>query len=281
MLLHCSVSALCSVSQSLAKSSSSLSSPSQSSLLKFHTCHRENLRYLTSLGIVKPEVKSHRNPSPESLQQVLSTVNSLKSRGFSEPDIARIALVCTRIFSLEFSPPDIQPVFEFLNDDLAASGEESRDLVMRCPYLLESNVEFCLKPTLAYLRELGLEKLNLPTTLNAHLLNTRLKKLQEILWFLQDAGLSRHESAKICCRFPAIFGYGIESNLKPKFSYLVRDMKRDVGELLEFPQYFAFSLRKRIIPRHLYLKQKNVKISLKRMLLWSDEKFYTKWMKVQ
>jgi mTERF domain-containing protein len=54
-------------------------------------------------------------------------------------------------------------------------------------------------------------------------------------------------------------------------------MKRSLDELKEFPQYFAFSLEKKIMPRHLHLKRRNVKIKLNRMLLWSDGRFYGKW----
>jgi mTERF domain-containing protein len=57
----------------------------------------------------------------------------------------------------------------------------------------------------------------------------------------------------------------------------VDEMKRSLDELKEFPQYFAFSLEKKIMPRHLHLKRRNVKIKLNRMLLWSDGRFYGKW----
>lgn len=157
--------------------------------------------------------------------------------------------------------------------------EESCGLIIRCPNILESNVEFCLRPTLVYLRELGLEKLNSPTTLNAHLLNTRVEKLEKKVTFLRSVGFSYEESARICVRLPAIFGYSIENNLRPKLEFLVREMKRSIEEAKEFPQYFAYSLEKRIAPRHLLLRHINVKIKLNRMLLWSDKRFYAKYAK--
>lgn len=63
----------------------------------------------------------------------------------------------------------------------------------------------------------------------------------------------------------------------PKYEYLVKEMERSLEELKGFPQFFAFSLEKKIAPRHLHLKQRNVRIPLNRMLLWSDQKFYAKW----
>ncbi|CAK9142980.1 unnamed protein product [Ilex paraguariensis] len=253
------------------------SSPHPSLFLKFRTSHRENLRYLKSIGIINPETKVHKIPSPETLVRIISTVNFLKSKGFSELDFPRLAYLCPNLFSPEFDLAVIELVFDFLASDLAASPEESRGLILRCPHILESNVEFCLRPTLNYLRNLGLENLNSPTTLNAHLLDTRVEKLREKVRFLRSVGFSYEESARICARLPAIFGYSTENNLRPKFEYLVGEMMRDVEELKRFPQYFAFSLEKRIAPRHLHLKQRSVRIPLKRMLLWSDQRFYAKW----
>ncbi|KAF9610636.1 hypothetical protein IFM89_023822 [Coptis chinensis] len=76
----------------------------------------------------------------------------------------------------------------------------------------------------------------------------------------------------------AIFGYSIENNLKGKVEYLVEEMERRVVEELKvFLQYFAFSLDTRTVPRHLHLKERNLDLSLQRMLLWSDQRFYAKW----
>ncbi|XP_010263697.1 PREDICTED: transcription termination factor MTEF1, chloroplastic [Nelumbo nucifera] len=243
-------------------------------LLRFRTSHRENIRYLKTLGIVS---NNNRPPSQEFIDRILSLLNFLKSNGFSEADFRRLSSICPRLFSSGIDPTDIAPVFDFLTDELTASPDDSCGLILRCPGILFSDVEFCLRPTLLFLRGLGLENLNLPTTLNAHLLNTRVERLIPKLRFLKSLGFSDEESAKVCVRLPAIFGYSIENNLGPKVEYLVKEMKRDVEELKLFPQYFAFSLKNRIVPRHLHLKERNVQVPLKRMLLWSDQRFYAKW----
>lgn len=95
--------------------------------------------------------------------------------------------------------------------------------------------------------------------------------------FLESVGFSKEEAKRACVRLPAIFGYSIDNNLWPKFQYLVEEMERSVEELKEFPQYFGFSLEKKIVPRHLHLKERNVKVPLKKMLLWNDQNFYAKW----
>lgn len=253
--------------------------PPPQHLLRFRVSHRENLRYLKTLKIISPEsTKSQISPPPETLTQILSTVNLLKSKGFSDPAFPRLAFLCPDLFSPQFRHSQIESVFAFLTTDVSASIDESRGIILRCPQILNSNVEFCLRPTVSYLKELGLRKLNAPSNLNAHLLNTRIGKLEEKVRFLRSVGFSQDESAMVCARLPAIFGYGVENNLRPKFEYLVKEMKRNgVEEVNGFPQYFGFSLEKRIVPRHLHLKQRNVVVSLKRMLLWGDERFYAKW----
>ncbi|KAL2330097.1 hypothetical protein Fmac_017678 [Flemingia macrophylla] len=56
-------------------------------------------------------------------------------------------------------------------------------------------------------------------------------------------------------------------------------MERDLEELKNFPQYFGFSLTDRIVPRHLHLKERAVRIPLNKMLMWADQKFYAKLLR--
>ncbi|KAL6218640.1 hypothetical protein ACLB2K_011850 [Fragaria x ananassa] len=233
--------------------------------IKFSTSYREKLRYLKTLRIIPPNTKPNKLPLPDAADHLLATVNFLKSKGFSDPDFQRLAFLSPYLFSPNFDPTDVTPVFDFLLNELSASPEQSCCLILRCPDLLFSDLEYCLRPTLHFLREVGVQKLSKPTNLNAHLLNTRVEKLNE------------KEALKVCERLPAIFGYNVEGNLRPKYEYLVEEMERSLEELKKFPQYFGFSLEKKIAPRHLHLKERNVSIPLNRMLLWSDQRFYAKW----
>ncbi|KAJ4844455.1 hypothetical protein Tsubulata_028948 [Turnera subulata] len=255
------------------------SSPSQprGQYLKFRTTHHENLRYLKAIGIIDPRTKPIKLPHPDAVSQIITTVDFFKSKGFLDTDFSRLAYLCPQLFSPNFDITSIEPVFQFLTREVNASEEDARVMVIKCPALLFSNVEYCLRPTLDYLTQLGVSKLNVPSTANAHLLNIRVDKLNARVEFLRDLGFSHEEAARTCARLPAIFGFGIDSNLRPKVDYLVKDMGRSLEELKEFPRYLAFSLEKKIIPRHLHLKERNVKIKLDRMLLWSDERFYAKW----
>ncbi|KAF5745689.1 hypothetical protein HS088_TW07G01281 [Tripterygium wilfordii] len=280
-MIHClSLSGLSSSYLAKTPNPNSISaSPNPPLFIKFRTSYHQNLRYLKHIGVIDSKTKSNKLPLPDTVDQILVSVEFLKSKGFSDADFARLAFLCPQLFSSDFDPTDIAPVFDFLTTELQASVEESCGLVVKCPQILFSDVEFCLRPTLNYLKQLGLEKLNVPSTLNAHLLNTRVEKLRAKIKFLKSLGFSYEEAKRVCARLPAIFGYSIENNLRPKFHYLVEEMERSVEELKEFPQYFAFSLDKRIAPRHMHLRQRNVKVQLHKMLLLSDTSFYKKWNK--
>ncbi|KAK4742306.1 hypothetical protein SAY87_000307 [Trapa incisa] len=281
MLLCLSTLSLSSSSSSSVSSPLCLNSPcpSQSNpvYIKFRTSYRQNLRYLRALGLLDPKAKPHEIPSRESVDLLISRVHFFTSKGFAGSDLPRIAFLCPQLFSPGFNLDETESVFEFLAADVSASARDSCGLITKHPQILLSDVEYCLRPTLNYLRQLGVGRLNAPTTLNAHLLNTRVERLREKVKFLRSVGLTYEESATICARLPALFGYSVEENLRPKYEYLVEEMERSLEELKRFPQYFGFSLRKRIAPRHLHLTQLNVRLPLNRMLMWSDERFYAKW----
>lgn len=70
-----------------------------------------------------------------------------------------------------------------------------------------------------------------------------------------------------------MFCYSIKENLEPKFNFFVVEMGRDLKDLVEFPQYFSFSLENRIKPRHLRCLEKGVCLPLPAMLRSSEKRF--------
>ncbi|KAL2323470.1 hypothetical protein Fmac_027849 [Flemingia macrophylla] len=262
---------------SRSRNTSRRSSSDTSGYIKFRTRYHENLRYLRALTIIDPKTNPEDLPLPNDVDHIMNTLAFLKSHSFSDADIPRLNFLLPQLFTTAVAPSDFAPVFRFLSEDLAATQSDSRALVHRCPKLLFSHVDLCLRPTLQFLRQIGIRDLNRPTTRNAHLLNTRVNKLHAKVEFLQELGFTYEEAVRACARLPAIFGYDIENNLWPKYVYFVKEMERDLEELKNFPQYFGFSLKDRIVPRHLHLKERDVRIPLNRMLMWADQKFYAKW----
>ena len=77
-------------------------------------------------------------------------------------------------------------------------------------------------------------------------------------------------------RFPPLFCYSVKENFEPKFNYFVVEMGRDLKELKAFPQYFSFSLERRIKPRHQTCVENGVCIRLPVMLKMKEEVFRQK-----
>lgn len=61
-------------------------------------------------------------------------------------------------------------------------------------------------------------------------------------------------------RYPKLFTMRVEGNVRSKLLYLQNNMLKELEEVLEFPQFLSYSLRRRIIPRHIAL----VNVFLKR-----------------
>ena len=85
--------------------------------------------------------------------------------------------------------------------------------------------------------------------------------------------MSRADAVAMVLRCPGLFTFSVENNFKPKFDYFVGEMGGSLEELKEFPQYFAFSLEKRIKPRHMEAVQNGLKLPLPSMLKSTDEEF--------
>ncbi|KAK9267260.1 hypothetical protein L1049_009682 [Liquidambar formosana] len=99
--------------------------------------------------------------------------------------------------------------------------------------------------------------------------NTLIPKLE----YLMSLGFSKDDAVGMVLRCPGLFTFSVENNFKPKFEYLSGEMEGKLEELKEFPQFFAFSLEKRIKPRHIEVVQSGVKVPLPVMLTSTDEEF--------
>ena len=86
-------------------------------------------------------------------------------------------------------------------------------------------------------------------------------------------GFTRQKVVEMVLRCPGLFTFSVEKNYKPKMEYFVEEMKGKLEDLKGFPQYFAFSLEKRIKPRHLETGESGVSVALPLLLKSTDEEF--------
>ncbi|CAN6460082.1 unnamed protein product [Victoria cruziana] len=247
----------------------SITSPSPSS----RPVLQEKLLFLESIGVDVLHLADARPSAIDSpLDRVLSVVDFLRSNGFPDSELGRIFNLCPEVLESSVRD-DILPVFTFLLREVGVSGDDLRRVIHRRPRLLACSVPDRLRPTLYFLQSLGIADVRKHTAL---LSCDAEEKFVPRLEFLQHVGFSRRDAVSMVRRFPPLLCYGVETNLRPKFEFLVDNMQRGMDELKDFPHYFSFSLENRIKPRHEVSVENRVRLPLAVMLRLTDERFREK-----
>jgi mTERF domain-containing protein len=180
------------------------------------------------------------------------------------------------------------------------------------PYILDYDVETKMQPAVDALLEFGVQREALPQMLlqypevlgmkvkekvEAKLpwltakvgvrredMGAILEKLPQILAMnvptgtkrvhaLRELGLTKEEVAQMIVACPQLIGLSIEKRISPNGGFLVKEMERDVKELLAFPAFLTYDLDTRIRPRFEKVKEKGISSPLAWMLNCSDAKF--------
>ncbi|KAJ0040895.1 hypothetical protein Pint_26854 [Pistacia integerrima] len=219
-------------------------------------------------------------------------------------DLEQIKLATSRCPSFAYYSLEgrIKPLVEFLLDLGVAKSEIPKILVQR-PHLCGHSISGKIIPIMLYLEDMGVDKKQWAKVIlrSPCLLSHSRQKLQAVVNFLNEVGLSGDSIGKALTRFPKMVSCSVEDNLMPvnKFFYekgfSVEEMKSMVSTfpsvysyslteslvpkwefflttgysklaLVKFPQYFSYSLEQRIRPRFALVKELGVKIGLNRML---------------
>ncbi|GMH02969.1 hypothetical protein Nepgr_004808 [Nepenthes gracilis] len=109
------------------------------------------------------------------------------------------------------------------------------------------------------------EKMPQIVSLNQHVI---LKPVE----FLLGRGIPAEDVAKmvVCCPQLVALQVGI---MKNSYYFFKSEMGRPIKELVEFPEYFTYSLESRIKPRYQSLQRKGIRFSLSWFLNCSDQRF--------
>nr|GMD78049.1 transcription termination factor MTEF1, chloroplastic isoform X1 [Ipomoea batatas] len=233
---------------------------------------QENLFYLDSLGIDSFHcLTSHPQLVSASLPQFKSVVDFLHNLHLNIQEIRRVLHMCPEILTASL-PLTLRPAVTFLLREARVEGRHLPAVIRRRPRLLTRSVEEQLRPALYFLQSaVGIEDVSKCATLLSCSVET---KFIPRLDYFQKLGFSKREATVLFRRFPSLFCYSIEENFEPKSKYFLVDMGRELKELLDFPQYFSFSLENRIKPRHQICVEKGVCLSLPLMLKLSEVRFW-------
>lgn len=232
---------------------------------------REKLAYLESIGVdTYSAITENPSISATSLNSIQSVVKFLQTMGMLDTDLGRLFGICPEALTASVSR-QLRPIFTFLLREVQIPAIRLRRVIYRRPRLLACSVKEQLRPTLYFLQRLGFTDVGkysflLPCSVEG--------KLMPRLQYFQNLGLSYKDAVSMFLKFPPLFNYSVEGNFRPKLDYLVNDMGGNVDDLKAFPQYFAFSLEKRIKPRHRFVVENDIELPLSVMLRAKDEDFY-------
>lgn len=169
---------------------------------------------------------------------------------------------------------DIYPIFDFLINVVQIPFPDIRKAIIRCPRLLVSDPETQLKSAFRFLTELGFSGPNRLTAQTTVLLVSSVEyTLIPKIEFLVGLGFEYDEVRNLVLRSPGLLTFSVENNYVPKVEYFLKEMNGDLEEIKKFPQYFSFSLERKIRPRHRLLMELGFSMPLSDMLKVSDGEF--------
>ncbi|KAL1365883.1 hypothetical protein AAHE18_03G321200 [Arachis hypogaea] len=96
--------------------------------------------------------------------------------------------------------------------------------------------------------------------------------IMKLVEFLLGRAIAPHDVASMVVRCPQLVALRVEL-MKNSFYFFKSEMGRPLKELVEFPEYFTYSLESRVKPRYQRLKSKGIRCSLNWMLNCSDQRF--------
>ena len=185
-----------------------------------------------------------------------------------QEDLRRAAGMCSKLLSVPVET--ITAALRFLTEEAGVPAEELPRVLRRRPRLLVSPVAARLRPTLYFLRALDVPDLPSRTDLLSFSVEDKLLPRIE---FLESLGLPSRAARSMARRFPALFYYGIDGNMRPKAEFLLGTMGRDADELFDFPEYFSYALATCIVPHHETCAPWGVRMPLPAMLRPGEDKF--------
>jgi mTERF domain-containing protein len=122
-------------------------------------------------------------------------------------------------------------------------------VITRFPQITGYSVDAKLKPMMDYFVGIGVIDFGTLIFRPRQTLGLSLElNIKPTITFFSELGFSTEEITTIVSWFPQLLGPNVEKNIHSKLDYFLR-LDRLRSELVGFPQYFGYSLEKRIKPR--------------------------------
>lgn len=96
--------------------------------------------------------------------------------------------------------------------------------------------------------------------------------------FLQKSGFGDRQIASLVSGYPPVLIKSVRNSLEPRIRFLLEVMKRQIEEVVEYPDFFKHGLKKKLEVRQKLLKQREIiGCSLSEMLECNERKFRLKF----
>lgn len=236
--------------------------------------------HLESLGVDSILMGKLFRRHPQLLKNRLnfeSKTNFLVNLGLEKKDLGKVIYNAPQLLGLSVEDK-VQPAIQFL-ESLGITRSSLLKVIKRKPMILAHSIETKLRPNTEFLERLGIkhDAIGKLVTRHPQLLTLSVEKnLDPTVMYLVELSFTREEVADMVRRLPSLLGFSIVTVLQPKYNYLVEIMQRCPKELVRFPQFFSYSLEKRIIPRHQVLGEACHTHSLSSLYGCSDSVFEKK-----
>lgn len=198
------------------------------------------------------------------------TMAYLESLGVERSEWPRMLVRFPHV--LTFSRSKIQCLVDFLME-FGIVAPLLGKLLSRFPNMTGYSVDAKLRPIAEYVHALGVQDFRGVVMRSPQVLGLSLEQnIKPTVEFLLRLGLTQEDVATMLPRFPQLLGLNVPNNMRQKADFLV-EMGRQASELVDFPQYFGYSLENRIRPRLQELATSGVRLTLNRTLSPVDGAF--------
>lgn len=239
-----------------------------------------SVAYLVMIGVNKRQIGPLLTEKPEIMGMRVSNnlrpkVEFIVSCGI--PKLVVGKMIEDRPFILDYDVDDkMRPAVEALLE-LGVRKEALPGMLIQYPELLGMKVKDKVEAKLPWLTfKVGVRREDMAPILEKlpQILAMNVPTGTKRVHALRELGLTKDEVARMIVACPQLIGLSIEKRIVPNGGFFVKEMKRDIKELLEFPAFLTYDLETRIRPRFQKVKEKSItNCSLAWMLNCSDARF--------
>ncbi|RWV84299.1 hypothetical protein GW17_00053994 [Ensete ventricosum] len=212
-----------------------------------------------------------------------SHVAFLVSIGVPHSRLGQIITAAPSLFSYSIEH-SLKPTVRYLVEEVGIKTSDISKVVQLSPQVLVQRIDNSWTSRFSFLsKELGAPKDSVVKMVTKHpqLLHYSIEDgILPRINFLRSIGMCNSDILKVLTSLSQVLSLSLERNLKPKYLYLVDELRNEVKSLTKYPMYLSLSLEQRIRPRHRFL------VSLKKApkgpfplssLVPSDECFCQQW----